>query len=307
VERELTRRGIVYTLEETTAPGHALELARSAALGGARTIVAAGGDGTIHEVVNGLIGARDDGLPTEVALGVLPIGTGNDFIKAVTGGTDRALAYRALTDSVVRHFDLGRVTWEGGSEYFMNGVGTGIDVEVVRQITRLPRLPGVLSYLVGFFRALLHFRPIPLSLQIDDEIFEQRVMITAVGNGFCLGGGFHLFPDALPDDGYLDVCIVDDLNLPQIANVLPRALRGRHTRHPRVSMRTATSVEVVARGDEPIFFQIDGELREPPAAYRLRIEIVRGVLPVLIGQGARVISPGRIASPAAPLAPQVGP
>ncbi len=302
VERELTRHGIAFTLEETAGRGHAIELASAAALRGASTIVAAGGDGTIHEVVNGILSTRKLGDPIGSALAILPIGTGNDFVKAVTGGTDRELAYRALTRGVVRHFDLGRVTWEGGSEYFMNAIGTGIDVEVVRQITRLPRLPGVLSYLVGLFRALLRFRPMPLRLLIDGEALEQRVMIIAVGNGFCLAGGFHLFPDALPDDGHLDVCIVDELNLPQIVSVLPRVLRGKHAGHPRVAMRTATSVEILATGEMPLFFQIDGELREPPAARRLRIEIERAVLPVLIGRGARVISPDREARPTVPVA-----
>lgn len=306
VERELARRGIVYTLEETARRGHAIELARAAALSGAGTVVAAGGDGTIHEVVNGLLQAREAGSVAAPVLGVIPIGTGNDFVKTVTGGTDRDRAYQALAHGVVRHFDLGRVSWEGGSEYFINGVGTGIDVEVVRQITRLPRLPGVLSYLVGFFRALLHFRPIALRLQIDGEPVEQKVMIIAVGNGFCLGGGFRLFPDALPDDGHLDVCIVDELNLLQIADVLPRVLRGRHTKHRLVAMHTAASVEILARGEMPLFFQVDGELREPPAARRLQIEIERGVLPVLTGGAAPLAASGRQRTPAITEAPQIG-
>lgn len=306
VESELTRRGIAFTLEETNTRGHAIELARAAARRGTSTIIAAGGDGTIHEVVNGILQARElEGIEPPV-LGVLPIGTGNDFVKTLTGGTERELAYHALTDGVVRHFDLGRVSWEGGSEYFMNGVGTGIDVEVVRQITRLPRLPGVLSYLVGFLRALRHFRPLPLRLRIDGESFEQRVMIAAVGNGFCLGGGFHLFPEAVPDDGHLDICIVDELNLPQIANVLPRVLRGRHAGHPRVAMYTAASIEVSTDMATPLFFQVDGELREPAGARRLQIDIVRGVLPVLTGKAVPLSSPGHLPPPAAAIEPRSG-
>lgn len=283
IERELARHGLDFTIEETTASGHAVDLARAAALRGLRTVVAAGGDGTIHEVVNGLLQARTEGARTTPALGVIPIGTGNDFVKSVNGGTDRERAYQVLAYGAIRHFDLGRISWTGGSEYFMNGVGTGIDVEVVRQITRLPRLPGVVSYLVGLFRALLHFRPLPLRMRINGEELEQKVMIVAVGNGFCLGGGFRLFPDALPDDGHLDICIVDQLNLLQVMDLIPRILLGRHTRHPRVSMRTASTIEVVARGEEPLFFQVDGELREPASARRLEIEIVRSILPVLTG------------------------
>lgn len=303
VERELTRRGIAFTLEETTRRGQAAELARAAALQGATTVVAAGGDGTVHEVVNGLLDARNQGADAESVLAVIPIGTGNDFVKTVTGGTDRERAYQVLATGLVRHFDLGRVSWDGGSEYFMNAIGTGIDVEVVRQIMRLPRLPGVLSYLVGLVRALRRFRPIPLQLRIDGESFEQRVMIIAVGNGFCLAGGFHLFPGALPDDGRLDVCIVDELSLPQVVRVLPRVMRGRHTNHPRVAMHTASTIDIQVQGDTPLFFQVDGELREPPAARHLRIEIEPGVLPVLTGASARVTSERQNTLPLASFAP----
>lgn len=281
VEHELARRGIVYTLEVTTGRGHALELAASAVRRGAGTIVAAGGDGTIHEVVNGILQARGEGGAIEPRLGIIPIGTGNDFVKTVTGGTNRQLAYRTIAEGEVRVFDLGRVSWTGGAEYFTNGIGTGIDVEVVRQITRLPRLPGVISYLVGLFKALRNFRPLPLAITTDGEVLEQKVMIVAVGNGFCLAGGFHLFPGALPDDGELDLCVVDELDLRGIAAVLPRVLRGRHVGHPRVTMRRATAIEIVAREEAPLYFQVDGELREPPGARSLKIEILRGALPVL--------------------------
>lgn len=297
VEEEFRSLGIDFTLEETVHRGHAVELAYAAARRGARTIIAAGGDGTVHEVVNGILRARDEGVSPTPILGVVPIGTGNDFVKNLTGGIDRSSAYRAIASGQVRNFDLGRVRWEGGTEYFMNGVGTGIDVQVVRQITRLPRLPGVVSYLVGLLRALVTFRPLPLRILVDGVPTEQRVMIVAVGNGFCLAGGFHLFPDALPDDGHLDLCVVDELNLPQIAVVLPRVLRGRHGGHPRVTLSTARSVVIEALGDEPLFFQVDGELREPVAAYRLEIEIAHAVLPVWTGPGARLASGPNTASP----------
>lgn len=284
VERELTRSGVSYTLEETRGRGDALELALAAARQGATTVVAAGGDGTIHEVVNGLLRWHDEGGAAVPTLGVIPVGTGNDFVKVVTGGTARHLAYRVIAEGIVRRFDLGRVTWAGGAEYFTNGIGTGIDVEVVRQITRLPRLPGVISYILGLVKALRRFDPLPLRLVVDGEVLERKVMIAAVGNGFCLAGGFHLFPGARPDDGQLDLCVVDESSLPEIATLVPRVLRARHAGHRRVTMRRAKLVEFLARGDAPLFFQVDGELREPPNARRLEIDIVPGILPVLAMQ-----------------------
>lgn len=281
LERELERLRIAYTLEETTGPGHATELAYAAALGGAATLIAAGGDGTLHEVANGLLRARvitGGVLPT---LAVVPIGTGNDFVKAVNGATDLARAYRTLAEGVVRHFDVGRADWEGGSEYFINGSGTGIDVEVVRQIKRMPRLPGVLSYLIALLKALLRFRPIPLWIRADGQEYERRVMMIAITNGACVGGGFYLNPSAVPDDGQLDLCMVNELSYPQIARVLPRILRGTHGCHPAVTLRRVSTVEIHARGAAPLFFQLDGELREPVGARSLRIDIERGALPVL--------------------------
>lgn len=290
IERELARRGITFLLEETEYPGHARELAGAAAAGGAQVVVAAGGDGTVHEAANGLLAAAG-GDAAGPALGVIPVGTGNDFVKAAVGGAERRLAYDVLAAGAVRRFDAGRVEWDGGVEYFINGVGTGIDVEVVRQMRRLPRLHGLASYLVALLRALVRFEAIPLQIRIDGDASERRVMIVAVTNGHCLGGGFYVCPDARPDDGRLDMCIVDELNLLGIARVLPRILRGRHGGIPEVTLARGESVELVVSGDAPLYFQIDGELREPAGARRLRVEIAPGVLPV-VARAADLGAPG---------------
>ena len=300
LERELTRRGLTFVLEETEFAGHALELARGAARRGASIVVAAGGDGTIHEVANGLLQTRDelgDALP---ALGIVPIGTGNDFVKAALGGTDRQDAYDVLASGVVRRFDAGRIEWAGGAEFFINAAGTGIDVEVVRQMRRMPWLHGVFSYLVALVRALVSYRPIPLRVRTDDSSSEQRVMIIAVANGHCLAGGFYLCPDAVPDDGRLDVCIVEEVNLLQAMRVLPKILRGTHGESRKVKLLQSRSVEITASGDAPLYFQLDGELREPADARRLRVEVCPGVLPVVAK--AKAPSDGRSVPCVAPAA-----
>lgn len=288
IERELAARGLRFTLEETTHRGHAVELARAAVERGAETIVAAGGDGTVHEVANGLLTAVGEG--GRPALGVIPVGTGNDFVKALGGVMSRARAYDVLADGEVRHFDVGRVEWEGGCEFFVNGMGTGIDVEVVRQIERLPRLPGVVSYLLGLLRALARFRAIPLRITWDGERRHQKVHMIAIGNGACIGGGFYVCPNAVPHDGRFDLCIVDELSLLQIARLLPRVMRGTHEGQPMVQMRQAVEIEIEAAGDAPLFFQMDGELREPPGGRRLRVRVEHGALPVV---APRTLAGGR--------------
>lgn len=283
LERELANRGIHADLRMTESSGHAVELAREAAHAGAKFILAAGGDGTVHEVANGILLARDESSGDDgPALGIVPIGTGNDLIKTVTGTTSRRPAYDVIAGGQLRRYDVGVVEWEGGREFFVNAAGTGIDVEVVRQIERLPRLPGIVGYLIGLLRALARFRPIPIRVRIDDEVFEESVMIIAVGNGHSLGGGFRFTPDAVPDDGWFDVCMVKKVNVFQIARVLAGILRGgAHRTSPHVVMRRARSVEIFANGEAPLFFQLDGELREPAEARSLRFRLERAALPIL--------------------------
>ena len=177
IERELTARGLHFTLAETERPWHAVELARAAAGAGADVVVAAGGDGTIHEVANGLLQARAE---RRVALGVIPVGTGNDFAKLLETGTDRAGAYDLLASGRVRDLDVGHVTWTGGAEYFINGMGTGVDVEVIRQVKRLPRMNGTLAYLIGLLRAVVGFKAVPLKVRADGRDLDRRGLLAFV-------------------------------------------------------------------------------------------------------------------------------
>jgi diacylglycerol kinase (ATP) len=291
IERGLAASGLQFDITETEARGHAFSLARDRAFD-ADVVVAVGGDGTAHEVANGLLaaGGRADSPPA--ALGVLPVGTGNDFVKMLGLNDGLTGAIATVANGTLRRFDVGRVRWDGGDEFFINGAGTGIDVEVVRQVLRLPRLPGVLKYLVGVLRAVVGFRAIPLRVTVDGEAFDDHMMMVAVGNGKCIGGGFWVTPDAEPDDALLDILMVTDLNYREIAAVIPRVMRGAHTGMRQVTMRRGRHIRIEAAGAEPLFFQLDGELREPPAARVMEIETLAGTLNVLAGpRVARTGSP----------------
>lgn len=281
LERNLTERNVRYTIEETMHVGHATELAERAASGGIDRLLVVGGDGTVHEAANGLLRSGPDPSAAVPVLGVIPAGTGNDFIKMVCSDGSRRRAYDIAAADSVRRFDVGRVTWAGGSEYFVNGMGLGIDVEVVRQIERVPRLPGVIRYFAGLIRALAIYKPVALRLELDDGEIEERVMIIAVGNGACVGGGFRLCPGARPDDGRFDVCIVEEIGWIQIARVVPRILRGTHGGMRGVTLRQTAQARIEATGAAALFFQVDGELRQPAGARWLQIELEREALPVL--------------------------
>jgi YegS/Rv2252/BmrU family lipid kinase len=279
IERELSARGVGVVLHETQAPGHARDLVREAIAAGATLVAAAGGDGTIHDVANGLLRSEK-----RVPLAIIPGGTGNDFAKVVPGARTRDGAYDIIARPAFRDFDAGYVKWSSGSEFFVNGMGTGIDVEVVRQILHLPRLPGPLKYLLGLFRALAVYQPITARVTLPAEVIERSVMMFAIGNGICQGGSFFLTPQADPADGKLDLCVVAEIPIWKVAIVLPLVMRGTHGSHPVVTMRSFTGLRFDAVGKAPLFFQLDGELREPAGATWLTVEIRPRALTVAVAQ-----------------------
>jgi diacylglycerol kinase (ATP) len=257
IERELERRGVDFDIVQTEGPGHATELARDAVASGHLTIVAAGGDGTVHEVINGIAAAPSQ----DVVLGLLPIGTGNDSVKMVPGTATMEQAYATLVAGRTTPFDVGLARWDGGSEYFVNAMGTGIDVEVVRLMRRSRLLPGSVIYVSALIRALTRYRAAVMEVVVDGHAVLQRIMNLAVCNGPSIGGSFRICPDASPFDGQLDVCLVDEMSMLRNARMVPRVLTGTHVGHAGITMLRGVDVSVRMPAGGPLFFQLDGELR----------------------------------------------
>ncbi|HSJ07676.1 MAG TPA: diacylglycerol kinase family protein [Longimicrobiales bacterium] len=260
IARGLERRGCTFDIVHTEGPGHAADLAVAAAGQGIARVVAAGGDGTIHEVVNGLMAASAPG----VALGLIPIGTGNDFVKMVPGTATPDLAMDTLARGTAHAVDIGIARWQGGSEYFANAMGTGIDVEVVRGMRRSRLLPGGFIYVSALLRALVKYRPLAVRIEVDGDVVEKSIMNLAVCNGPSIGGSFRICPDALTDDGLLDVCLVEEMPILRNARMVPRVIRGTHTGQRGVTMLRGRSIRLTLGQDRPLWFQLDGELREAP-------------------------------------------
>jgi diacylglycerol kinase (ATP) len=277
IERELSTRGLSCRIHETSGPGAATRLSFELANRGATIVAAAGGDGTIHEVGNGLLQAGH----AECALALIPLGTGNDFVKVVPGTRKRSAAYDTIARGTPQRFDVGRAAWDDRQEFFLNGMGTGVDVEVVRQLQSMPPLPGALKYLLALLRALVSYRPVDLAIQLDADQLRQRVMIVAVGNGVCQGGGFYLAPDASPRDGRLDVTLVRELSLVGMARVLPRILRGTQSGDPAVLMRTGQVIRFAAMDQQSLFFHLDGELREAKSNGTVEVRVLPSALSVM--------------------------
>ena len=277
----LDGRSTDYEARYTEAPGHASRLARAAAVEGVGRIVVVGGDGTIHEVAGGLLASRVDRLPP-VAL--FPVGTGNDFYRLI--GTRRSAAgvVDVLEAGVVKHFDVGRVRWGGGERVFVNLLGVGVDVEVLRCRARFSWLPGLPQYLAAFLNAIVTFRPPEVRVDVGDGA-RQHIMgattLTVVTVGPSIGGGFMICPDARPSDGKLDLCHIAAPGLLPVLRLVPKVIRGRHGDSPLVTMRQLEEAVIRRPGGEPMWFEFDGELAPEPAS-ELRIRILPGALPVLV-------------------------
>lgn len=279
LERKLGERGIAYELQVTEAPGHAIELAAAAARSGVETVLSVGGDGTIHEVANGFLSVEGVEPP---ALAVIPLGTGNDFYKMIGLPKAPDAALDNLATGVPKRFDVGRVTFEGESRYFVNLLGVGIDVEVLRRRERVRRFGGLTQYLIALLGAMVGFRATAVRLSLDSgEILEDPTMLAAITIGPSAGGGFLLCPGATPDDGLLDLCFFRDLNYLQILRYIPKVIRGTHGEGPLVELRQFEAASLETIGDEPLHFQIDGELVRTPTR-RLSVEIVPASLRVIV-------------------------
>jgi diacylglycerol kinase (ATP) len=237
-----------WRIVETTAPGSASELAAQAAAEGADVVAVAGGDGTLGEAVNGLVG-------TEARLGLLPLGTGNDFARSLGIGTDLARAVHTLFHGAPRAVDLGRAH----DRWFINVAGCGFDAVVAERINRGFRyLRGTAAYLAAVFQTLLTFRPAAMRLTVDGETQEMRAMLCAVANAQSYGGGMRVAPGAVLDDGLFDLCILGDAGKIEFLRAFPRVFRGTHVAHPKVTMMRARCV--IIESDPPLPVLADGEL-----------------------------------------------
>ena len=279
LEERLREKGVEFEVRRTVGPGHGAELGRQLAREGAPAALVVGGDGTIHEVANGLLAEGGEAVST--ALAVVPLGTGNDFYRMVGAPSDPESALDVLLSGVVRRFDVGHVTWEGGSSYFVNLLGVGIDVEVLRRRAAFKRLTGLAQYLAALPQALFSYRSRSMRVTTEEgEVLEGPITLAAVTVGPSVGGGFLLSPGATPDDGLLDLLFVERIGLLKVARYLPRVVRGTHGSEDEIHMRQLRSVRIESSDGDEFMFDMDGELG-PAATSWLEARLVPAALPVL--------------------------
>lgn len=262
--------GLRFEYDLTEAPGHAIELAKSAAEKGYELVVSVGGDGTINEVVNGLY---DAGSMGDVMLGIIGTGTGGDYIRTIGVPRHHEEACRRLVNPKKLVVDLGIVEYVSNGRMverlFVNLAGLGFDAEVVKATTqKFKALGGVPSYLLGLLTTLLFYRNREVSINLDGNEDDKKICTVMVNNGKYGGGSMCVAPNADPMDGYFDVVIIGDLSKPDLLWSLPRIYKGTHLTHPKVSVTRAK--EVYIQPERRMSLQADGELLgETPARFRV--------------------------------------
>jgi diacylglycerol kinase (ATP) len=272
VARAFRSQGWTVDVVETERPGHGVNLAYEAARGGSERIVAVGGDGIVHEVANGLLLAHSD-----AQLGVVPVGSGNDFAKLV--GVYRhppARAVARLVTAQPRRFDVGKV----GDEWFVNSMGFGFGPAVVRLRNQMTGLKGFLSYLVPILRAFGTFTPPRFEVQSADFRESGDMMMVEVCNGTTAGGSYRFAPDADPADGKLDICLIRRVSLPRFLLAIPRVIRGTHGRMKEVTIFRTAQLRIRTPA-VPLLLHLDGELREP-GGHECRVTLEHGKLNVMV-------------------------
>jgi diacylglycerol kinase (ATP) len=270
IERTLRDAGLDYRVVLTTHPGHATDAARDALRRGERYLVAAGGDGTVHEVVNGMLeGGRP--IAPDAVLGVVAAGSGCDFVRSFDLPGDAVQSARHLAGDRVRHIDLGRVTCTSGSaestRYFSNIAEVGLGGAVVARTSGLPGFLGPAKYFCGFWLTLPRFRPATVRVEADGHAYQWRAYNVVVANGRFYGGGMHISPKSEPDDGTLDVLVMAGPKS-EAFTALPKVYRGTHLPHRNIVELRASRVRVEA--DPPFPVEADGEhLGSTPATFEV--------------------------------------
>ena len=265
--QRLTAEGYTGRLELTTQAGDAKRIAREAIENGAHWIIACGGDGTIHEVVNAIA------EKPEVVLGVLPCGKGNDFAEALKIPTKPVEAIQVLLDGATRQVDLGKI----GDYYFDTIVTCGYDAEVSRRVTEEGTpFSGTAAYVWTAITTLFSYRSPVVRLEGDFGSYEGEILLTATGITSSYGGGMKIVPEAIIDDGLFDVCIIEPVPHRTVLRLLFTLFWGGHAGHRAVQMHRTKSLTIET--DPPILLYADGErICNTPAT----VEIVERGLTVI--------------------------
>lgn len=247
IKETTENRGKAAAFYITDSPGDAVEKAKKAVLDGCDAVVAVGGDGTVNEVVNG-IGDSD------VAVGVLPAGSGNDFSRTLQMPQAFKEALDCVMQGKTKPLDVGIVN----GKRFVNVASVGFDAQVVMETNRIKhRIPGSPAYVLGVLKALAGYEAFDVKLETEERAFRKQVVLIAVANGVFYGGGMKIAPNAITDDGFFDVCLVSNIPRRRILKLFPLIYSGGHLLRPEVEYFRAKKIRIECLGG---YINSDGEI-----------------------------------------------
>jgi YegS/Rv2252/BmrU family lipid kinase len=250
IQKIFSSRSDQFIIEVTQKPGHATDIAKSYANKDNYRVYAIGGDGTLNEVLNGLIN-------TGSSLAVIPAGTGNDFSRTLFTTSNTQDILIQTIDGKERLIDIAKIN----NRYFINISSVGLDAEVANTTNRLKNtgmFRGGFAYLAGLFATLLKYNSHVLKVTIDGQTFEKESLLLAIANGKFYGGGIQPTPEANISDGLLDICFVTKMNIFKILKLLPLYIKGKHSGLKYVSFYRGKKIEV--SNSREMALNIDGEI-----------------------------------------------
>jgi diacylglycerol kinase (ATP) len=263
IQTALRAGGIDYDLQQTSRPRQAVTVAEQAKESGYETLIAIGGDGTVNEVVNGLMHASKE-KPCGT-LGIIPIGSGNDFSRTLGLRADWRAAVQRLIAGLSTWIDIGKMIcaapapgYAAGTHYFVNAIDTGFGARTAQHAHDFRFLTGMPMYLAAIFKTLVHYSTPYVKIALNDIVIEQCSTIIAMNNGRQMGGGFKMAPTASLEDGLLDVMIADGLGRLGILSLLPKVMNGTHIGDRRVKYIQAPCI--VIDSADPLIVEADGEI-----------------------------------------------
>ncbi len=265
----------------TVYPTHATELAREAAEDGYELVIAAGGDGTVHEVVNGLMQVEPEKRPR---LGALPLGSGNDFVYSMGLSANLPEALRQILSGTPRRVDVGVVEDDRGRrEYIDNTIGIGFNSVVTIRSHSLPVVRGFLMYLIAVMQTILmNHDPTRMHIVTDQEEWEDELLMLVMCNGPREGGGFLVAPEAVPDDAIFHYTAVQKVSRLMMFRFLPEFLKGTQGRFKQVRMGQLR--ELTLEANRPLYIHIDGEIFAGfgTDVRGLKLQVIPGALEVMV-------------------------
>lgn len=248
IEKICKDENVEFQMKETSSPGDGTKIARWAAGEGYKRIISVGGDGTLNEVLNGIVGS-------DAALGIIPGGSGNDFIRSINKSRDIEKIILDTIKGEVRKIDLGVCN----NKYFINVGSAGLDAEVVIRTEKAKRFfSGSAAYIAAVLYTIFTYRGWNMKIQIDDKSFESKTLLTAIANGKYYGGGMMPAPEAKIDDGYFDVCHVGHMSKLKMFILFPKYMKGKHASIEEVTFYRGQTVKITC--DVPVAVNLDGEI-----------------------------------------------